>query len=86
MIYLILVKLKRNLEIRLKDHSHYIINQQISKTSLAKHSSDSGHSFNFQTSKIIINVNSTSELDILGLVYNEPNFSISLELFYNMNS
>lgn len=39
-------------------------NQEISKSSIAKYSWDSGHGFNFQNSKIILNVNSTSELDI----------------------
>lgn len=56
---------KRNLETRIKEHSRYVSNQETSKSSIAKHSWDSGHSFNFKNAKVILNANSISELDFL---------------------
>lgn len=41
-IYFTLLKLKKNLEVCLKENSCYVINQEISKYSIAKHSWDSG--------------------------------------------
>ena len=48
----------------------YVINQELSKSPIVKHSWNCNHNFNFQNPNVIINTNHTSELDFL------ENFSI----------
>ena len=44
---------KCNLETRLSEHSRYVNNQEIYKSSIAKHFWSTGHKFNFHEAKII---------------------------------
>lgn len=52
-------------EIHVKERPCYVNNVDISKSSIAKNSNDSGCSFNFKNGKLIFNANNTSELHFL---------------------
>ena len=56
---------KRNLQTSLSEHLHYVTNQEIYKSSIAKHCWSTGHNFNFHQAKIIFKPNRISELDFL---------------------
>ena len=56
---------KRNLETRLSEHLRCVTNQEIYKSSIAKHCWSASHNFNFHQAKIILKPNHISELDFL---------------------
>ena len=62
--YFYIGQIKRNLESRLSKHSRCVNNQEIYKSSIAKHCWSAGHNFNFIQTKIIFKPNRISELDI----------------------
>ena len=54
---------KRSLETRLSKHLRCVTNQEIYKSSIAKHCWSTGYDFNFHQAKIILKPNRMSELD-----------------------